>query len=84
MRCNNCGRHVENHEKMFRRPVKSTIGKITTRRVELVCDDCLPEIDIEMTEYKQIMRKSVLMTVIMIVGGLIINSIIAFFVIKSF
>ena len=84
MRCNNCGRHVENHEKMFRRPVKNTIGSITTRRVELVCENCLPEIDIQMTEYKQIMKKSALIVVVMIVGGFIVNLLIAFFVIKSF
>lgn len=83
MRCNNCGRHVENHEKMFRRPVQSTIGKITTRRVELVCEDCLSEIGDQMAQHKRVISKSILMIIVMIIIGFIINLLIAFLVIKN-
>lgn len=70
MRCNNCGRHVENHEKMFRRPVQSTIGAITTRRVELVCEDCLLEINYQMAEFRKVIKKSAFLVLVIIANSL--------------
>ncbi len=83
MRCNNCGRHVENHEKMFRRPVQNTIGRITTRKVELVCEDCLPEIEKQMIDYRGVKRKSAWIILIAIIISLIIESLIIYWVLKN-
>jgi hypothetical protein len=68
---------------MFRRPVKNTIGMITTRSVELVCEDCLPEIDNQMGEYRQIKRKSALIILVMIILGFISSILISNWIIKS-
>ena len=81
MRCNNCGRHVENHERMFRRPVKNTIGRITTRRVELVCENCLPEINMQMSEYRKVMKKSAYLLLVIIAITYLISFLVAFFAI---
>jgi hypothetical protein len=83
MRCNNCCRHVENHEKMFRRPVKNTIGMITTRSVELVCEDCLPEVEKQMTDYRGVKRKSAWIILIAIIIGFIIKSFVIYWILKN-
>lgn len=81
MRCNSCGRHVPDTEKMYSKSTLSHIAyMVRNPKIEpFVCIDCKPKLEEELNRQKKLMKVMFYFFII----GTILSMCLAFYIIKN-